>query len=76
MPVSRAFLHGLPGIGGLSLLCSGGTHKVQPPLTSPHPTFFQDRDQDVEELAVKSRPAPLHLLLLDLDWFFHFCIPY
>ena len=30
-----------------SACCSGGTGKIQAPLTSPRPTFLQDRDQDI-----------------------------
>lgn len=55
--------HELPGTGGLSLLCLEGTQKVQPPLTSPCPTFLQDSDQDMgRDLAVVlPSPSPLHL---------------
>lgn len=70
--------HELPGTGGLSLLCLEGTQKVQPPLTSPCPTFLQDSDQDMgRDLAVRRGPAlplPTTPPLSSVNWFFYFCI--
>lgn len=59
----RLPFHGLPGIGGLSLLCPRETRKVQSPFTSPHPTFLQDRDQDVGGVGLPSEPHPTSLYL-------------
>lgn len=84
LPLSRTQIRfpfrELSGIGGLRLLRSEGTQKIQPPLTYPRPTFLQDRDQDVggtEQQGVALPSSfPLHLPLFSLNWFFYFCISY